>query len=105
MPQLLMYMPSALPCSTTLVSPPAMTTPARRAADAMARTSASRVSVGRPASRTKVTIRVSAWAPETARSFTVPFTANSPIEPPGKRRGFTTKLSAVMAMRVPFTLT
>ena len=43
MPQLVMYMPSALPCSTTLVSPPAITTPARRAAAAMARTSASRI--------------------------------------------------------------
>ena len=26
----------------------------------------------------------SAFAPETARSFTVPFTASSPMEPPGK---------------------
>ena len=29
-------------------------------------------------------------APETARSFTVPFTASSPIEPPGKTIGLTT---------------
>ena len=40
-------------------------------------------------------------APETARSFTVPLTASSPMEPPGKRRGLTTKLSVVMASRVP----
>ena len=48
-----------------------------------------------------MTTRASAFAPETARSFTVPFTASSPIDPPGKRSGFTTKLSVVIAMRVP----
>ena len=52
MPVVVMYMRSALPCSTTLVSPPAILTPAARAAPAMARTSASRISVGKPASRT-----------------------------------------------------
>ena len=36
-----MYMESALPCSTTFVSPPAIVTPALRAAFPMARTSAS----------------------------------------------------------------
>ena len=41
MPVVVMYIWSALPCSTTLVSPPAMRTPASRAAFAMARTSAS----------------------------------------------------------------
>jgi len=44
----------------------------------------------------------SALAPDTAKSFTVPLMASSPIEPPGNRRGFTTKLSVVTAMRVPF---
>ena len=33
-----------------------------------------------------MTTRASARAPETARSFTVPFTASSPMEPPGKRQ-------------------
>ena len=98
MPVVVMYMLSALPCSTTLVSPPTMATPARRAAFAMARTSASSTGVGSPASSTKVTTSASARAPETARSFTVPFTASSPIEPPGKRSGLTTKLSVVIAM-------
>ncbi len=37
-------------------------------------------------------------APDTARSFTVPLTANSPIEPPGKLSGLTTKLSVVIAI-------
>ena len=68
---------------------------------AMARTSASRTAVGRPSSRTKVTTRASAFAPETARSFTVPFTASSPMEPPGKLKGLTTKLSVVMATVTP----
>ena len=39
--------------------------------------------VGSPASSTNVTTSASARAPETARSFTVPLTASSPIEPPG----------------------
>ena len=72
---------------------------------AMARTSASSTGVGRPASRTKVTTRASALAPETARSFTVPLTASSPIEPPGKRSGFTTKLSVVIAICAPLMST
>ncbi len=96
-----MYMPSALPCSTTLVSPPTTATPACSAARAMARTSASNVGVGRPASSTKLTTIASGLAPETARSFTVPLMASSPIEPPGKLNGFTTKLSVVIARRTP----
>ena len=39
---------------------------------------------GSPASRMKVTTSASGWRPETARSLTVPLTASSPIEPPGK---------------------
>ena len=35
----------------------------------------------------------------------MPFTASSPIEPPGKRIGRTTKLSVVSASRVPSTVT
>ena len=46
MPAVVMYMRSALPCSTTLVSPPTMRTPASRAAFAIARTSASSTSRG-----------------------------------------------------------
>ena len=48
-----------------------------------------------------MTTRASALAPETARSFTVPFTASSPMEPPGKLSGLTTKLSVVIATFVP----
>jgi len=56
-----------------------------------------------PASRTKLTTSANGRAPETARSFTVPLTANSPIEPPGNRSGLTTKLSVVKASRTPST--
>ena len=42
-------------------------------------------------------------APATARSLTVPLTARSPIEPPGKRSGVTTKLSVVIASSTPPT--
>ena len=45
-----------------------------------------------------VTTMASARAPDTARSFTVPFTASSPMDPPGKLNGLTTKLSVVMAI-------
>ena len=69
-----------------------------------ARTSASRISVASPASRMKLTTIASARAPETARSFTVPFTASSPMDPPGKRSGLTTKLSVVMATRASPTV-
>ncbi len=96
-----MYIRSAWPCSTTFVSPPAMVTPACRAACAIARTSASRTSVGNPASRMKVTTMDSGLAPDTARSLTVPLMASSPMEPPGKLNGFTTKQSVVMANWVP----
>jgi hypothetical protein len=38
-------------------------------------------------------------APTIARSLTVPLTASSPIEPPGKRIGCTTNASVVNARR------
>ncbi len=45
----------------------------------------------------------SGLAPAIARSLTVPLTASSPIEPPGKRSGLTTKVSVVVARRMPST--
>ncbi len=89
-PNVVTYMPSHCPCSTTFVSPPTIGTPARRAAAAIASTSARSTSAGSPASRMNDAISAIARAPETARSLTVPFTASSPIEPPGKRSGRTT---------------
>ena len=52
--------------------------------------SARRSSADSPSSR--ITDRLSARgrAPDTARSLTVPLTASSPIDPPGKRMGLTT---------------
>ena len=84
------YIWSAWPRSTTLVSPATISTPAASAAAAMASTSARRSSAGRPSSRISDRLSASGRAPATARSFTVPFTARSPIDPPGKRMGLTT---------------
>ena len=50
-------------------------------------------------------VSASGRAPATARSLTVPLTASSPIEPPGKRIGLTTKLSVVSASSAPSTVT
>ena len=47
--------------------------------------------------------RYSGRAPHIARSFTVPFTARSPMSPPGKNSGETTNESVVNARRAPFT--
>ena len=69
----------------------------------MAWSSATSVSVGSPASRTSVVTSATGRAPLTARSFTVPFTASSPMDPPGKASGVTTKLSVVIATGVPPT--
>ena len=99
------YIESACPRSTTLVSPATTSTPAASAAAAIASTSARSSSAGSPSSRTSARLRASGRAPAIARSFTVPFTASSPIEPPGKRIGLTTKLSVVSASGVPSTVT
>ena len=47
----------------------------------------------------KLALRNFGTAPETARSFTVPFTASSPIDPPGKNSGCTTNESVLIASR------
>ena len=57
---------------------------------AIASTSARSSSAGSPSSSTSDRLSASGRAPETARSLTVPLTASSPIEPPGKRSGLTT---------------
>ena len=98
-------MPSAAPRSTTLVSPPTISTSAARAAAAIASTSARSTAESSPSSRIIDTVSASGRAPAIARSLTVPLTASSPIEPPGKRSGLTTKLSEVIASRVPLTVT
>src|SRR4051794_3635757 len=92
------YIPSAWPRSTTLVSPATTSTPAAAAACAIASTSARSTPASRPSSRIIAIVRASGRAPATARSLTVPLTASSPIEPPGKRSGLTTNESVVMTM-------
>jgi len=56
-----------------------------------------------PSSRMKAVDSTRGVAPAIARSLTVPFTARSPIEPPGKNIGFTTKESVENAKRTPAT--
>src|SRR4051794_16658651 len=89
-PAVQMYISSAWPRSTTFVSPATTSTSAARAAAAIASTSPRRTSASRPSSSTSDTVSASGLAPAAARSFTVPFTASSPIDPPGKRIGRTT---------------
>ena len=95
-----MYIASAAPRSTTLVSPATISTPAASAAVAIASTSAFNVCASRPSSRISETVSANGRAPAMARSLAVPLTASSPIEPPGKRSGLTTKLSVVIAIVV-----
>src|SRR4051794_18744313 len=92
------YMPSACPRSTTFVSPATMRTSAASAARAIASTSARSTSASSPSSRISARLSASGRAPPIARSLTVPFTASSPIEPPGNRSGLTTNESVVSAM-------
>ena len=73
--------------------------PRRARRVAIASTSARRTSASRPSSRIIETVSASGRAPAMARSLTVPLTASSPIDPPGKRSGLTTKLSVVIASR------
>src|SRR4051794_1136282 len=97
MPVVHTYMPSAWPRSTTFVSPVTTWTPAACAAAAIAATSKRRSSEDRPSSRISASDSASGFAPAIARSLTVPLTASSPIEPPGKRSGLTTNESVVSA--------
>ena len=100
-PVVLMNMPSALPRSTTLVSPVTIGTPAAAAASPMARITRCSVSIGSPSSRMKPAVRYAGSAPIIATSFSVPCTARWPMLPPGNSSGLTTKLSVDMAMRPP----
>ena len=90
MPAVVMKQPSHLPRSTTLVSPATIGTPAACAAAAIEATIRRRSSRGSPSSRMNPALRARGRAPHTARSFTVPLTASSPMVPPGKKIGETT---------------
>ena len=79
--------------------------PPRPRRAAIASTSARSSSAERPSSSTIDRLSASGRAPAIARSLTVPLTASSPIEPPGKRIGLTTKLSVVNASSTPPTST
>ena len=94
-----MYIPSAWPRSTTFVSPPTIAHARRRARRAAIASTSARSVVGVEALLEDQADSVSAsgFAPAIARSLTVPLTASSPIEPPGKRSGLTTNASVVSA--------
>ena len=90
MPLVVRKAPSALPRSTTLVSPVTTWTAQSVAAAAtearMRRSSAS----SSPSSRIRPRLRAQGRAPAMARSLQVPTTARRPMSPPGNSRGFTT---------------
>ena len=89
-PDVVTKSPSALPRSTTLVSPATTATPAFSAARAIDRAIRRRSAIGKPSSITNAALNQSGSAPATARSLTVPLTASSPMSPPGKNSGLTT---------------
>ena len=83
-------MPSALPRSTTLVSPVTIVSSQARAAAAIEATRRRSSSRGSPSSRIIATLRCRGRAPAIARSLAVPITARLPMSPPGNSSGCTT---------------
>ena len=81
---------SALPRSTTLVSPVTIATPQARAAWAMEATIRRRQASSSPSSRIQATLICWGRAPAMARSLAVPVMASWPMSPPGNSRGCTT---------------
>src|SRR5215471_863076 len=104
-PVVLMYSPSALPFSTTFVSPVTICTPALSAAACIDATTRRNTSNGKPSSRMNATLIHSGRAAPIARSLIVPCTARDPMSPPLKNSGFTTNESVVIASRIPFSET
>ena len=97
MPLVLINILSPFPFSTTLVSPVTIYTPAFWQAVLIDTNTSQNSSIRKPSSSIKLKDKYLGIAPHIARSFTVPFTASSPILPPGKNMGDTTKLSVVKA--------
>ncbi len=95
MPAVLIYSPSALPFSTTLVSPATTCTPDSSAASFIESTTSCRRLVSKPSSMINPADRKAGTAPATHKSLTVPQTARRPMSPPGKNSGLTTKESVV----------
>ena len=100
MPDVLMKILSPLPLFTTFVSPVTICTPARSAARRMAKRISCNSVMGKPSSIIKPTLSTFGSAPAMAKSLTVPLTANSPMFPPGKKTGCTTKESVLNAKRL-----
>ena len=89
---------SPFPFSTTLVSPVTTCTPAFSQANLIATRISQNSFTGSPSSIIKLNERYLGVAPHIAKSLTVPFTASSPIFPPGKKIGETKKLSVEKAV-------
>ncbi len=97
-PVVLMKILSPFPRSTTLVSPVIMSTPLSSAAFFTEATIFSNSVIFKPSSIIKAKDKYFGMAPHMATSFTVPFTASSPMFPPLKKMGVITKLSVEMAI-------
>ena len=98
MPVVQMYIPSAVAALDDLgVAGDDLDAGRARGARRSPRPRRAASSAASPSSRTSESVSASGRAPAIARSLTVPLTASSPIEPPGKRSGLTTKLSVVIA--------
>jgi hypothetical protein len=97
-PVVVMNTPSPLPCSTTLVSPVTMGTPASRAAAAMESTMR-QVGQREAFLQDEAGREVQRARPITATSLTVPCTDRQPMSPPGKNSGETTWLSVAITRR------
>ncbi len=99
MPVVVMNSLSADRRFTTFVSPVTIATPANAAAAAIDATTRDNSSIASPSSMMKAADSQSGLAPLIAKSLTVPFTASSPMFPPGKNSGVTTNESVVKATR------
>ena len=88
---------SPFPLSTTFVSPVTTNTPALSQLSFIPTKISQNSDIGRPSSIIKLSDRYFGIAPHMAISLTVPFTANSPMLPPGKKIGEITKLSVEKA--------
>ena len=86
-PAVEMNTPSALPRSTTFVSPATIGTPALRDASPMESAMRLRSASANPSSRMKLAVSFSGRAPDMAMSLIVPCTASEPMSPPGKNSG------------------
>ncbi|MBA7575911.1 hypothetical protein ES708_17747 [subsurface metagenome] len=95
MPDVFIKILSALPFSTTLVSPVTIFKPISSRTFFVENNIFLKSETGKPSSRINERLIAAGVHPVVTRSFTVPHMLSFPISPPGKNIGFTTKLSVV----------